>query len=332
MNVLAVAKKEVRTTSATYTWLEGLSTYNLARKAMLPISAFSDIALGNGASRDFKPLPDGLRFEKFHVGTAAVVGAHGKALGDSVVTECQYYGIKKKVFFRPSNGQAGLVDTMLLCDQGFAPDGKPLVPLLDSESGNPISTPAEMIAAKGVIMEFNGEVHPLELPNRSGIALEESDGRSVSTRIPVFPSLGLLHVFHNDFQGQDRWVASLSASAAFDALAVATAADVSLETANLLSLVRQSPERLIVHGSEAQVDGIAEAIEWLARGAPGAMEFYAADPQKLREEAAQLREVAGFLQIRFVDLEAAQTGIIQPLLGIADRFIALAERLEGVRK
>ena len=56
------------------------------------------------------------------------------------------------------------------------------------------------------------------------------------------------------------------------------------------------------------------------------------DPQKLREDAAQLREIAENLQKRFADWDQALTEIVKPMFEKAAHFIEVAEAIEQARK
>ncbi len=165
--IITVANRKVEILPGKHTWLEAIHRANTARRAILPNSFYNDLFLGRGADGRFKPVPDEIASARpLYVGTAAVVGAYGSPLGKRVETECEYNGSRKVTIFKPSADQKALIDTVLLCDHGFAHDGTPLIQLFNTRTNKPILTEDNMLAATEVIVKFNGTVHQIKILNR----------------------------------------------------------------------------------------------------------------------------------------------------------------------
>lgn len=191
--IITVANRKVEILPGKHTWLEAIHRANTARRAILPNSFYNDLFLGRGADGRFKPVPDEIASARpLYVGTAAVVGAYGSPLGKRVETECEYNGSRKVTIFKPSADQKALIDTVLLCDHGFAHDGTPLIQLFNTRTNKPILTEDNMLAATEVIVKFNGTVHQIKIRSREGGIFEKVGDESTRSWIYHSAVLGLL--------------------------------------------------------------------------------------------------------------------------------------------
>jgi len=156
-----------------HTWLEAIHTGNTSGRRIMPNSFFNDVFLGKDKRGRFKPVPEEIRNNPtFYTGTVGVVGAKGKPLGATVESECKFAGSMKTVVVTPDKKQAALVDTILSCDHGFAPDGMPLLPLLNARTEKPIRTDEEMGEADTVLLKLKGQKRRFKIQTRAAGVLE----------------------------------------------------------------------------------------------------------------------------------------------------------------
>ncbi len=176
------------------TWLETVHHGNMKHRRVRPQPWYKEVLLGTDQPGRLKPVPPEIvRARPFHTGTLGVVGDPGKPLRKQMRTECDYHGMRKKVVFEPDPGQLRLEeDTVLFCDQGFAPSGKPLLDLLDSGSGMPIADEDGMLRADVVIVRFRGQARPFRINNRKGGLLEQVGDESVTIVVPDSAVVGLV--------------------------------------------------------------------------------------------------------------------------------------------
>jgi hypothetical protein len=187
-----VAERKIEVVSGKHTWLEAIHRHNMARKVMVPNSAYNNMLLGKDESGKFKPIPEEiLNARPLYTGTAGVIGDKGKPLGKRVETECNYEGQKKTAIFEASE-ERGLVDTAILCDHAFASDGTPSIQLFNARTGKPISTREEMLEASEVIVKFNGKFYLHQIQNRDGGVLEAVGDEFTRSYISDSAVLGLV--------------------------------------------------------------------------------------------------------------------------------------------
>lgn len=191
MSVLAIADRKVEVVSGKHTWLEAIHRNNMAGKAMLPNSVFNGIFLGKDESGKFKPIPDEiLNARPLYTGTAGVIGDKGKPLGKRVETECNYEGQKKTTIFEAEE-QAGLIDTAILCDHAFSPDGMSSILLFNPRTRKPINTREEMLEATEVIVQFQ-QFYLHQIQNRDGGVFETVGDETTRSYISDSAVLGLV--------------------------------------------------------------------------------------------------------------------------------------------
>ena len=141
------------------------------------------------------PIPDVIQnVVRLHTGTAFVIGDPGSRIGKGLTAKCYFEGKLKRVSFDATDDQAGFVNTAILCDQGFAPDGRPHIQFFNPETSNwrPISSREEMVAATEVIMTFDASAYPHTIQNRNGGAFEMFRGETLCAWIPYNASMGLV--------------------------------------------------------------------------------------------------------------------------------------------
>ncbi len=165
----------------------------MAGKVILPNSFYNRLFLGKDRLGKFKPIPDKITSAvERYIGTAGVIGSKDRPLGKYVETVCRYSGNTKTVVFKSKAGQKSLVDTMLLCDHGFASDGTPLIQLFNARTNKPICTKEEMLGASEVLVKFNGTVHQIKIRSREGGIFEKVGDESTRSWIYHSAVLGLL--------------------------------------------------------------------------------------------------------------------------------------------
>ena len=144
-------------------------------------------------SQNFKPVPEDIyRASPLYSGTAAAIGEAGKRWR-FIESKCIFDGKSVEIIFDAKTEQDA--ETMLTCDQGFNPDGKPTVGFFDGKdklvrlcdaTGEQIDEMPDR-----VFLRFNGVVHPFRINNRYGGAFEYVEAETTSSWIgPV--ALGLL--------------------------------------------------------------------------------------------------------------------------------------------
>jgi hypothetical protein len=169
MCVITVADRKIEILPGRHTWLEAVHRNNMARRKIVPNPVWNRIFLDKDEAGGFKPLSKEIVAAwPLYTGTAGVIGAEGKPLGKRVETTCNYSGGRKAAIYEASAGQDGLVDTAVLCDHSFAPDGTPTISLSDARTGTPILTEEGMLAAAEVIVRFNGNVYLHQFKIRKG--------------------------------------------------------------------------------------------------------------------------------------------------------------------
>ena len=190
MGVFVVANQRLEV-SGRHSWLEAIHQSNMARRVMKPNSFFNEVLLGKDKGK-FKPIPDEiLDVRPLYTGTVGVVGAKGKPLGDTVESQCEYAGSIKTVVTKPDSDEVGLVDTMVLCDHGFAADGKPFLALINARTEKPIRSDEEMGEANTVLLKLNGQTRCYILQRRDGGLLEVVGNENTTIYVSDSATLGL---------------------------------------------------------------------------------------------------------------------------------------------
>lgn len=193
MGVITVADRKIEMLPGRHIWLEAVHRSNMARMKIVPNPVWNRIFLDKDEAGRFKPVPDEIVAAwPLYTGTAGVMGTKGKPLGKRVETECNYSGGRKTAIYEAISGQEGLVDTAVLCDHSFAPDGTPLISLSDARTGRPISTDEGMLAAAEVIVRFNGNVYLHQFKIRKGGDFEKVGDEWTHSYTPDCTVLGLV--------------------------------------------------------------------------------------------------------------------------------------------
>ena len=159
----------------------------------MPNSFHSEVLLGK-EDGIFKPIPEDIfNARPLYTGTAAVVGNKGKALGTRVESQCDFEGSRKTVYVKFDEEYADLVDVLLMCNHGFAPDGKtPLLPLSNARTGKQICTDDEMREAYDIFLNLNGQKRAFKIKSRDGGAFETVGDENTFTWISDSATIGLL--------------------------------------------------------------------------------------------------------------------------------------------
>jgi hypothetical protein len=160
-----------------HTWLETIHLANTTGMKTISLSTCDKAFFQKWPDIDrFKPLPEELmgnhKAHPLYVGTAAVLGEKDKPLGNSLEARCMFNGFIKEVVYEVEGAQARLVNTVIRCDLGFGPDGKPRVQLFN-ERHEPIYSDEAMAAASTIFLKFNSGVSQTDVKNRSGGDFEQ---------------------------------------------------------------------------------------------------------------------------------------------------------------
>lgn len=134
------------------TWLEAIFTNNINYRIIAPNEFFNKII-----------EPKLVRAKSLYTGTAFVAKGYGKPFGKSIETQCEYEGTEKTVIYNIRNEYIDLREVMLLCDHGFDKEGKPLLELFNAMNEKPILTAENMKEAFIIRLQFNGEIHELDI-------------------------------------------------------------------------------------------------------------------------------------------------------------------------
>lgn len=187
--------------------LEALHAANAERRVLVPAAFFTRFLLDCSATRFLHDIPSELDVQtcrKFHTGTAFVVSAKGKALGQRVETQFSFAGETKTLVYKPRREHGGLVDVLLLCDQGFRGD-EPQVKLTDVSRGR-IITREDLLAAPEVAMSFKGEVRAVRLTQRHIAVFERVGDEAAYSLVSDKAGVGLGELtYHHPLGATDQY-------------------------------------------------------------------------------------------------------------------------------
>jgi len=193
MGMIIAANQKVEVFPTKLTWLETIHRGNLAGRKVMSNSFLSEVLLGK-EDGIFNPIPEDIfNARPLYTGTAAVAGNKGKALRMHVESQCDFEGSMKTVIIKPDAEYAGLVDTLLTCDHGFAPDGKtPLLLLSNAGTGKQIRSDNEMREADEVLLDLNGQKCLFKIKSRDGGVFETVGDENTFIWISDSATSGLL--------------------------------------------------------------------------------------------------------------------------------------------
>lgn len=272
MGALVVAGQRVEIVSGRQTWLEAIHLGNMAGKRIMPNLFFNELLLGKDTEGRFRPIPDEIqRATPLYTGTVGVVGAKGRALGTSVVSQCLYAGSMKTVIVKPDKKQAALVDTIVLCDHAFAPDGTPLLQLSNARTEKPVCSDEEMGEADEVLLRLHSQMRGFRIQSRYDCLFEAVGNENTSVWVPNSAAIGLMrrgssYIFINepDFFARRRDVGldDRPSDRLGVMVEVVVAAGTLLKvTSSQPTPVRQNDTELIVRGTKAQLDALIRHLE-----------------------------------------------------------------------
>ena len=203
MGVFVAANQRVEV-AGRHTWLETIYRGNRDKRRIMPNSFCNEVFLGKEGGK-FKPVPDEIvSARSLYTGTFAMIGAKGRPLGGNVEAECDFAGSMKTVIVRPDRDQAALVDTMVTCNHGFAPDGTPFLHPFNAKTERPIRTDEEMGEVDEVFLRLNGLTRRFRIQSRNGGVLEAVGDENTFSYISDSATLGLLWRDYLDFYFGDR--------------------------------------------------------------------------------------------------------------------------------
>ena len=131
-------------------------------------------------------------FSPFQTGTLALVAKKGRAFGPSMSKEFTHNGCKKTLTYRFDREHAPLVNTMLRCDHGFAPDGTPLIQLVDKHK-QPIIKLAEVLYKYDeIFLNISGKIDSFKIEGRDGGLFESFEGENTYIWISDGPAIAFL--------------------------------------------------------------------------------------------------------------------------------------------
>ena len=288
MGVFVAANQRVKVLSGRYTWLETLLTGNMAGSRVMPNSFLNEVLFSREGDK-FKPVPDKIAGARpLYTGTFGMIGAKGKPLGDKVEGECEYAGSRKIVVVKPGRDEASLVDIMVTCDHGFAPDGTPFLAPFNERTGKPIRTDEEIGEADTILLNLNGQKRRYRIQSRDGGVFEAVGNENTYNYVSNSATLGLLWRGFDDFgvfdfvnvfdNGKRRGIFLVDLpSGRFGVIRQAADANVPeatvhslseaqpgsstlLEATDELMLLRSSDTELVVRGTKEQVDEAVRSI------------------------------------------------------------------------
>ncbi|MDO8554537.1 MAG: hypothetical protein Q7S22_07045 [Candidatus Micrarchaeota archaeon] len=182
------------------TYLEAIHRSNMLGKRIISNSSFNELFFGRNSQGRLKPISDRIYdVRPWYTGTVGVVGAKGKPLGTTVESQSQYAGTVKTVIVRPGKRDADLVDTMVLSDHGFTPDGTPLLSLSNAKTGKSIRNDEEMGEADEVLLRLNGQKRRFKINDRTDGLFEAVGDVNTFSWISDSAAIGLLE--RNTFGG-----------------------------------------------------------------------------------------------------------------------------------
>lgn len=170
-------------------WLRALINGNLAGTTIPPNSFFDKLLdLERGKFGGSKSIPKEIaKLAPLFTGTLFVIGEKDKPLGEIVENKCE-----KTVIYKPSREDASLVNTILLCDQGFLGNGTPLVEMLNALNDEPLLKIDDIVEAPAIRLKFNGETRRLEIKEWNGNWIKAGSNGKTSVWHYYDANIGLL--------------------------------------------------------------------------------------------------------------------------------------------
>ena len=148
-----------------------------------PVERDFFIKMEEGKLKLFRVSED-VDFSPFHTGTLALVAQKDKAFGPSISKEFMHNGRKKTLTCRFDKEQATLVNTMLKCDHGFAPDAKtPLIQLLDKHDKPIIDLAEALFGYNEIFLKLGGKIGSVKIGSREGGLFEAFEGENTHSWI-----------------------------------------------------------------------------------------------------------------------------------------------------
>ena len=168
MGVILAAGSQVQVADKR-TWLEIVIRSNLSGTKVMPLDYHNRLFLGKDGAGGYEPIPeDIIKAKPLFTGTVGVLGKKNKPLGRIVHSQWRYNDQVKEVSFLVNAEHSGLVDTVVMCDLGIAPDGLLRVPVLNMQTRQLISSEQDMERAERISLRFHGPVQTIPITDRRG--------------------------------------------------------------------------------------------------------------------------------------------------------------------